>query len=69
MNALQHNEMATDAFLANHNINLRLRAWVMRKFKRFKHRTIQASRFLQRLAEERVDLFVHWRIALAGTFE
>jgi hypothetical protein len=49
-------------------LNLRLRAWVMRKFKRFEHRTIQASRFLQRLAGERVDLFVHWRIALAGTF-
>ena len=27
-------------------INLRLRAWVMRKFKRLKHRTVQASRFL-----------------------
>ena len=41
---------------------------VMRKFKRFKHHTVQASQFLQKLAKERVDLFVHWRIAVAGTF-
>jgi hypothetical protein len=40
----------------------------MRKFKRFKHHTVQASQFLQKLAKERVDLFVHWRIAVAGTF-
>jgi RNA-directed DNA polymerase len=49
-------------------INLKLRTWVMRKFKRFKHHTVQASQFLQKLATERVDLFVHWRIAVAGTF-
>jgi len=49
-------------------INLKLRTWVMRKFKRFKHHTVQASQFLQKLAKERVDLFVHWRIAVAGTF-
>ena len=35
----------------------------MRKFKRFKHHTVQASQFLQKLAKERVDLFVHWRNA------
>jgi len=28
----------------------------------------RASQFLQKLAKERVDLFVPWRIALAGTF-
>ena len=49
-------------------INLKHRTWVMRKFKRFKHHTVQASQFLQKLAKERVDLFVHWRIAVAGTF-
>jgi hypothetical protein len=49
-------------------INLKLRAWVMRKFKRFQHHKIQASQFLQTLAKEGVDLFVHWRIAVAGTF-
>jgi len=49
-------------------LNLRLQAWVMRKFKRFKSHKVQASQFLQKLAKERVDLFVHWRIAVAGTF-
>ena len=49
-------------------INLKLRTWVMRKFKRFKCHTVQASLFLQKLAKDRVDLFVHWRIAVAGTF-
>jgi RNA-directed DNA polymerase len=49
-------------------INLKLRTWVMRKYKRFKSHKIQASQFLQQLAKERVDLFVHWRIAVGGTF-
>jgi hypothetical protein len=49
-------------------LNLRLRAWMMRKFKRFKHHKVQASQFLQKLAKGCVDLFVHWRICVAGTF-
>jgi RNA-directed DNA polymerase len=49
-------------------VNLRILAWVMRKFKRFKRRRIQASQFLQRLAAKRVDLFVHWNIGMTGTF-
>jgi RNA-directed DNA polymerase len=49
-------------------VNLKLRAWVMRKFKRFKYHTIQASKFLQKLAATRVDLFVHWPIAKKGMF-
>jgi hypothetical protein len=40
----------------------------MRKCKRFKHHTINASQFLQKLAETRVDLFVHWPIATKGMF-
>jgi RNA-directed DNA polymerase len=40
----------------------------MRKFKRFKDHTIRASRFLQRLAVDRQDLFVHWQLGLTGTF-
>ena len=43
-------------------------AWVMRKFKRFRHYKIQASQFLQRLATECVDIFVHWQIGTTGTF-
>lgn len=49
-------------------VNQRLRAWVMRKFKRFKHHPIQASKFLRKLAETRVDLFVHWSIERKGMF-
>jgi RNA-directed DNA polymerase len=49
-------------------VNLKLRAWVMRKFKRFKYHTIKASKFLQKLAATRVDLFVHWPIARKGMF-
>jgi RNA-directed DNA polymerase len=49
-------------------VNQTLLAWVMRKFKRFKYHTIQASKFLQKLAATRVDLFVHWQIAMVGMF-
>ena len=49
-------------------VNQTLLAWVMRKFKRFKGHKIQASQFLQRLATERVGLFVHWQIGMTGTF-
>ena len=49
-------------------VNQKLMAWVMRKFKRFKGHKIQASQFLQRLASERVDLFVHWQIGMTGVF-
>jgi group II intron reverse transcriptase/maturase len=49
-------------------VNQTLLAWVMRKFKRFKGHKIQASQFLQRLATERVGLFVHWQLGMTGTF-
>jgi len=49
-------------------VNQTLVAWAMRKFKRFKHHKTQASQFLQRLATECVDLFVHWRIGMTGVF-
>ena len=49
-------------------VNQTLAAWVMRKFKRFKGHKIRAIRFLQRLAAERVDLFVIWQIGMTGTF-
>jgi hypothetical protein len=40
----------------------------MRKFKRFKDHKIRASQFLQRLAAERRELFVHWNIGMTGVF-
>ena len=49
-------------------VNQTLVAWVMRKFNRWKGRKTRASQFLQRLAQERADLFVHWQIGMTGTF-
>ena len=49
-------------------VNLTLRAWVMRKFKRFSAKTIRAGRFLERTAREHTDMFVHWRLGLTGVF-
>ena len=49
-------------------VNQTLLAWAMRKFKRFKDHKIRASRFLQRLAAVRPDLFVHWQRGMIGTF-
>jgi len=49
-------------------VNQTLLAWAMRKFKRFKVHRIRASGFLQRLAADRRDLFVHWQLGMTGTF-
>jgi len=49
-------------------VNQTLVAWAMRKFKRFKEHKVRASQFLQRLAAERKDLFVHWAIGMNGVF-
>jgi group II intron reverse transcriptase/maturase len=49
-------------------VNQTLVVWAKRKFKRFKRHTIRASQFLQRLATECVDLFVHWQIGMPGVF-
>ena len=49
-------------------VNQTLVAWAMRKFKRFKRHKVPASQFLQRLATECVDLFVHWRLGMTGVF-
>jgi hypothetical protein len=49
-------------------VNQTLVAWAMRKFKRFKRHKVPVSQFLQRLATEYVDLFVHWRIGMTGVF-
>jgi hypothetical protein len=45
-----------------------LLAWMMRKFKRFAAHKIRAVRFLERIARENADLFVHWRLGMTGTF-
>jgi len=48
-------------------VNLKLVAWVMRKFKRFKGHKTKACQFINWLVSERVDLFVHWSIGMPGT--
>jgi hypothetical protein len=40
----------------------------MRKFKRFAAHKIRAGCFLESLAREQADLFVHWRLGMTGTF-
>jgi hypothetical protein len=49
-------------------VNHTLVAWATRKFKRFKDRKTMASRFFDRLAKERSDLFVHWQNGMVGVF-
>jgi hypothetical protein len=51
-----------------HYVNQTLVVWAKRKFKRFKDHKLRASLFLQRLATERRDLFVHWDIGMTGVF-
>jgi group II intron reverse transcriptase/maturase len=49
-------------------VNHTLVAWATRKFKRFKGCKTMASRFFERLAKERSDLFVHWQTGMVGVF-
>jgi RNA-directed DNA polymerase len=49
-------------------VNQTLRAWAMRKYKRFKAHKVRAGRFLERLSRTNANLFVHWRIGIVGTF-
>ena len=45
------------------NLNLNLRTWVMRKFKRFRGRPHAAMAWLRRIARAEPQLFAHWEIA------
>jgi RNA-directed DNA polymerase len=49
-------------------VNQTLVAWARRKFKRFQRHKLPASQFLQRLAVQCRDLFVHWNLGMTGTF-
>ncbi len=49
-------------------VNLTLLAWAQRKFKPFRARKVRTARFLEGLARERADSFVHWRIGMIGAF-
>lgn len=49
-------------------VNRKLRAWIMRKFKRFQSHKTRASLFLRKLARENPGLFVHWKAFGTNTF-
>jgi len=50
------------------HVNLTLRRWVMRKFKRYARRRVKAAVLLERLVKACPKLFVHWRIGMIGAF-
>jgi len=50
------------------HVNLTLRGWVMRKFKRFQGRKGAAAIFLAKMVQRRPALFEHWRIGMIGAF-
>lgn len=42
-------------------VNRKLKAWIMRKYKRFRFHKTRASQFLRQLARDNRGLFVHWQ--------
>ena len=48
------------------HFNRTLVAWAMRKYKRLKGHKIRASRFIQGIAKQNPNLFVHWRRGVTG---
>jgi Group II intron, maturase-specific domain len=48
-------------------VNQMLRAWAMRKFKRFAGHTTRTGRFLEKLSQTNPRLFVHWQIGIDGS--
>ncbi len=48
--------------------NHALRAWVMRKYARFRGKRTRAGQYLERMAKTRPGLFVHWRCGMTGVF-
>jgi RNA-directed DNA polymerase len=49
-------------------VNLTVRAWMMRKFKRFKGHTTKTGCFLEGLSRESPGLFAHWNVGMSGFF-
>jgi RNA-directed DNA polymerase len=50
------------------HVNLTLRRWMVRKFKRFRGHKIRAAHFLQKLARQCPGIFAHWRNGMIGVF-
>jgi hypothetical protein len=49
-------------------VNQKLKAWSMRKYKRFRFHKTRASLFLRKLARDNAELFVHWQLFGTTTF-
>ncbi|MHA7840316.1 MAG: hypothetical protein ACX932_00385 [Gammaproteobacteria bacterium] len=49
-------------------MNQTLVAWAMRKYKRFRHRKVWASKFLEKISRKEPYLFAHWRAGMKGAF-
>ena len=49
-------------------VNQTLRAWAMRKFKRYAGHKMRTGRFLEKLSKANPRLFVHWQKGMIGTF-
>jgi hypothetical protein len=62
----RYNPSALETMLRH--VNLTLRGWVMRKFKRFQGRKVGAAIFLEKLVRIKPSLFEHWRIGMIGAF-
>jgi RNA-directed DNA polymerase len=62
----RYNRSALETMLRH--VNLTLRGWAMRKFKRFQGRRVAAAIFLEKLVRLRPALFEHWRIGMIGAF-
>jgi group II intron reverse transcriptase/maturase len=50
------------------HINKALVRWARRKFKPLRHRKTRAMLFLEKIADQRPDLFAHWKAGMKGTF-
>jgi RNA-directed DNA polymerase len=50
-----------------HHLNKSLILWVRRKYKKMMRHKQRASRWLERLARKRPELFVHWQMGLLPT--
>jgi hypothetical protein len=50
------------------HFNKTLVAWAVRKYKNFRQRKTWASKFLEKISENKPRLFVHWRNGMQGAF-
>lgn len=50
------------------HFNNTLKAWAVRKYRKFHKRRVWASKHIERIAKENPSLFAHWRIGMIGSF-